>query len=370
VAAALTLALSLMLAGCSSVAATGALPAPGGSRPPASSTTTTLLPPTTIPPPPGRAKTPAGVVIRQNLPDPVVLKVPGGYELYASQTGISSPIIPTAFSTTLYHWPAVHSAMRAVPPWATLGFTWAPDVRHVDGRYVMYFDSIARPSLYFDRAANGFSRFAQCIGLATSRTPGGPFVGRASPLICDFHAHGDIDPRTFLASDGRLYLDWKSDDNAAYPGAFPPTHLYAQQLSSNGLSLKGPPHLLLSATEPWQKEIVEAPDMVKVRGRYWLLYSGSWFDSPGYGIGLALCEGPIGPCRDLSAARPWVASNRQGPGPGEESLFEDTNGQWWMLYSLWYFGWLGRAYRPVGMAPLGFSIRGPYIAAPPATVTS
>jgi len=313
---------------------------------------------------------PARLVFEKNLPDPFVLNVPGGYELYASQTGIPSPIVPTAFSTTPGHWPAPHSAMPAVPAWATLGFTWAPDVRHVDGRYVMYFDSIARPSLYLDRTASGFSRFAQCIGVATSIAPGGPFVGRRTPLICDFRAHGDIDPRTFLASNGRLYLDWKSDDNAAYPSSFPPTHLYAQRLSDDGLSLDGPPHLLMSAVEKWQEEIVEAPDMVEVRGRYWLFYSGSWFDSGTYGIGVAHCSGPIGPCRDLSPVRPWIASNRQGMGPGEESLFEARNGQWWMLYSLWYFGWLGRSSRPVAMAPLGFSIRGPYVAALPATVTS
>jgi hypothetical protein len=369
-AATVAAALALVLAGCSSAGAVSAPQTPGGGRPHASSTTTTLLPPTTTPPPPGNAKAPAHITIRQNLPDAFVLTVPGGYELYASATGFSSPIIATAFSTTIDHWPAVHNAMPAVPAWATLGFTWAPDVRRVDGRYVMYFDSIAQPSLYLDRAASGFSRFAQCIGLATSRAPGGPFVGRRSPLICDFKAHGDIDPRTFLASDGRLYLDWKSDDNAAYPGSFPPTHLYAQQLSTNGLSLKGPAHVLMSAAEPWQEEIVEAPDMVEVRGMYWLFYSGSWFDSASYGIGRARCHGPIGPCTDLSPARPWVASNRQGSGPGEESLVEDANGQWWMLYSLWYFGWLGRGGRPVAMAPLGFSVRGPYIAALPATGTS
>lgn len=355
-------ALALLLAGCSSAGAAGTAARHAGH---ASSTTTTLIPPTTSPPPAGDPAAPALITSSVNLPDPFVLKVPGGYELYASQTGTSSPIIPTAFSATLYHWPPVHSAMGTLPSWATLGFTWAPDVRRRDGRYIMYFDSIAQPTLYFDRAATGFSRYAQCIGVATSTVPGGPFVGERSPLICDFRAHGAIDPRTFLAPDGQLYLDWKSDDNAATPAPYPPTQLFAQQLSASGLALSGPAHLLLSGAEPWQAGIVEAPDMVGVRAAYWLFYSGSWFNGAGYGIGIARCESPIGPCTDLSPARPWVASNRQGAGPGEESLFENTNGQWWMLYSPWYFGWLGRGYRPAAMAPLGFSVSGPYIAAPP-----
>ena len=201
--------------------------------------------------------------------------------------------------------------------------TGRPDVRYLDGEYVMYFDSMAQPSLYYDQQGTGFSHYAQCIGVATSTAPAGPFTGRSSPLICDFGAHGAIDPRTFLASDGDLYLDWKSDDNAAAPAAYAVSHLYAQRLSANGLSLDGPPHLLLTADERWQAKIVEAPDMVEARGKFWLFYSGSWFNSSNYGVGYASCAGPIGPCTDQSVHGPFIGSNSQGQGPGEESLFED-----------------------------------------------
>jgi beta-xylosidase len=323
--------------------------------------------PTTAPPPPGDVASPALITTpNENLPDPFILKVPGGYELYASQTGLYGPTIPTAFSTTIYHWPAAHAAIPVLPAWATFGFTWAPDVRHLDGRYVMYFDSLVQPSVYFDRSGSGFSQYAQCIGVATSSAPGGPFVGQSRPLICDLGSHGAIDPRTFLAPDGRLYLDWKSDNNAANPAPFSPTNLYAQPLSPSGLSLTGPAHLLLSADAPWQEGIIEAPDMVQVRGRYRLFYSGSWFNGPRYGIGVASCVGPTGPCTDRSLAGPWIGTNDQGSGPGEESILEDPSGQWWMAYSPWYFGYLGGTNRPVAMAPLGFGADGPYVAKPPA----
>jgi beta-xylosidase len=366
----------VVLAGCSSARAVDTEGANSTRATPTTTTTTTTttstvpVPTTTTLPPRGSLKYPARIIDRRNLPDPFVLKVPGGYQLYASSTAIVSSVIPTAFSTSISHWPAFHSALPVVPPWAVRGFTWAPDVRYLDGRYVMYFDSIAQPSLYFDADVSGFSRYAQCIGIATSSAPGGPFVGQPSPLICDFAAHGAIDPRTFLAADARLFLDWKSDDNAAYPSAFPPTNLYAQQLSLNGLSLAGPAHLLMSSAASWQEEIVEAPDMVEVAGRYWLFYSGSWFNSPTYGIGYAVCKGPIGPCKDLEPERPWLGSNREGAGPGEESLFRDSTGQWWMVYAPWYFGRLGQQARPLAMALVGFSPRRPYIAAWPATATS
>jgi beta-xylosidase len=367
--------LAIGLAGCSSASAVGTTKPTGSTSSTSSQTTSTTPttvsgPPTTAPPPAGNVADPATIASpSDNLPDPFVLKVPGGFELYASQTGIYGQILPTAFSTTFGQWPATHAAMATVPSWGTDGFTWAPDVRFLGGKYVMYFDSMAQPSLYYNQSGTGFSHYAQCIGVATSTSPGGPFVGSSLPLICDFKAHGAIDPRTFLAPNGKLYLDWKSDDNAAAPATYAASHLYAQPLSADGLSLMGPAHVLISADERWQANIVEAPDMVEARGTYWLFYSGSWFNSGAYGVGYASCAGPTGPCTDRSTSGPLIGSNAQGNGPGEESLFESANGQWWMLYSPWFFGWEGRTNRPIAMAPIAFE-HNPYVAALTATPTT
>ncbi len=321
-------------------------------------------PPATDPPAPGSTRQPAlSIATTTNLPDPFVLAVPGGYELYASQTGLVSQIIPTSFTERFGHWSSTtHSAMARLPSWATTGFTWAPDVVKLDGIYVMYFDSLAQPRLYYNRQGTGFSRFAQCIGTAVSKAPGGPFRANSTPLVCDFKAHGAIDPRTFLAPGGKLYLDWKSDDNAVAPAPYRRTHIYAQRLSPDGLSLAGHPHLLLTARARWQEKIVEAPDMVEARGRFWLFYSGAWFNSPNYGVGFASCAGPVGPCRDLTTRHPFIGSNSQGEGAGEEFVFEEADGQWWILYSPWFFGFDGRASRPLALAPLAFNPR-PYVAA-------
>ncbi|MGD0592055.1 MAG: glycoside hydrolase family 43 protein [Acidimicrobiales bacterium] len=359
---------AVALAGCSSASAMTTSSTPKSSSSSARVTagvapSRSSGPPTTAPPATGNLKDPATISTpRRNLPDPFVLKVPGGYQLYVSQTGLNSPIVPTAFSRTFGHWPATRSAMRSIPPWATQGFLWSPDVRYIDGSYVMYFDSLAVPSVYFNPAGSGLSQYAQCIGVATSKAPGGPFVSRSTPLICDLAAHGAIDPRTFLAPNGLLYLDWKSDNNASNPAPYPPTHLYAQRLARNGLSLAGPPHLLLTADAPWQVNIVEAPDMVVARGRYFLFYSGSWYFGATYGVGWASCAGPTGPCTDRSKRGPFIGTNGQGKGPGEESLFEDTDGQWWILYSPWYYGFKGRKYRPLAIAPIAFKAS-PYVAA-------
>lgn len=71
--------------------------------------------------------------------------------------------------------------------------------------------------------------------------------------------------------------------------------------------------------------------MVHVGNRYLLFFVGnsSWGDDSG--IGLALCKGPGGPCTSPYSG-PWLGSNVQGAGPGEETVYTQ-NGITWMLYT-------------------------------------
>jgi hypothetical protein len=100
-----------------------------------------------------------------------------------------------------------------------------------------------------------------------------------------------------------------------------------------------------------------------VRGAYYLFYSGGWFNQPGYSIGAARCAGPLGPCADTSS-QPLLASNAQGQGPGEESVFANSAGVW-LLYTPFNSTLpLPGPARPVSMAHLGFGPNGPYLASP------
>jgi hypothetical protein len=118
----------------------------------------------------------------------------------------------------------------------------------------------------------------------------------------------------------------------------------------------------MTPDRPWQATIVEAPDMIEVGGSYWLVYSGNWYNSPDYAIGGARCAGPAGPCADTGPS-PLLASNLQGLGPGEASVFHDGTGVW-MLYSP------RRSLaplpdvpaRPVFITRLGVGDTGPYLA--------
>jgi hypothetical protein len=59
-----------------------------------------------------------------------------------------------------------------------------------------------------------------------------------------------------------------------------------------------------------------------------------------------------------------LASNAQGAGPGEESVFSNDAGIW-MLYTPWNSSLPDPGPpRPVALAHLGFGPDGPYLAAP------
>ena len=160
---------------------------------------------------------------------------------------------------------------------------------------------------------------------------------------------------------------WKSEDNAnpTVPGPDQNgvTGIYAQDLSADGRVLLGQPVKIFAPSEPWEGTIAEAPDMIEAWGIYWLFFSGNWYYSTSYGIGVAACQSPFGPCSDSDPA-PFIGTNQQGQGPGEESLFRDGSNVY-LLYNPFRANDPGPVIsRPVAMTRLGFTPQGPYLAAP------
>jgi beta-xylosidase len=336
------------LAGClcvlaSPLALVGVAGATVGTNP-AGFVATTVAPVTL--PDPGVVITPGG-----NTSDPFVIEVGGIYYMFSAQAAPLGPSVPLMVSTSLTSWdsPAVE-AMPTLPSWSAPGFTWSPDVRALGGHYAMWFSAAVAGGQY------------KCIGVATSASVTGPYVSSSPhPLVCQFADLGSIDPRTFVDPEGRLWLLWKSDDNADVTADTHST-IYAQQLSPDGTQLLGNPVALLTADLPWEGRIVESPDMVYAAGRYWLFFSGNWYNQSVYAIGVAQCEGPTGPCEPTSSG-PWLGSNAQGSGPGEESLFFDGS-RWWLLYAPNSAGADSLTRRPVALARVTFGPNGPAVVPP------
>jgi Glycosyl hydrolases family 43 len=288
--------------------------------------------------------------------DPFMVVANGHYYLFTSRSG-PGPNVPVRSATVLGRWGPTTDALPQLPAWAAPGWAWAPDVRRFGDHYVLYFTTLLR----------GSSPPTMCIGDAVGTEVNGPFEAEPSPLVCQASLDGSIDPRTFVDADGQPYLLWKSDQNAVSHTT--DTQIYSQPLSADGLHLLGQSRVIFSPDEPWQGYIVEAPELVEVDSVYYLFYSGSWFNQPGYAIGVAQCDGPLGPCADASPA-PLLASNAQGAGPGEESVFSDAKGIW-LLYAPFHSAVpLSGPPRPSTIAHLGFGSSGVYLAETPADPAS
>jgi beta-xylosidase len=321
----------------------------------ASASTAPLALPVPLPVAPVALPDPAVVITPgTDVPDPFVFQDAGIYYMFASQENFFGPNVPLMVSATLTSWgPPVLDALPKLPQWAAPGFTWSPDVRRLGGHYVMWFNASV--------AGTPFDG-PKCIGVATAASVIGPYTSIATaPLVCQLDHLGSIDPRTFVDAQGRLWLLWKSDDNADLAAS---THsiIWVQQLAPDGLSLLGSPTALVTADLPWEGRIVESPDMVYVGGLYWLFLSGNWFNQPAYAIGLEQCAGPSGPCQAASTL-PWLGSNAEGTGPGEESLFYD-GARWWMLYAPSAVNYRDPTPRPAALARLTVAPAGPAVVAP------
>ena len=238
-------------------------------------------------------------VYRGDFPDPDVITV--GSVFWAYGTGSHGRNLQVVSSTDLLAGIKPTEALPVLPTWAVAGKTWAPGVVWLPFVYVMYYT-------VHDRASG-----LQCISVATSSTPRGPFVDRSSgPLVCQITQGGSIDPSPFVAPDGHLYLVWKSDNNSSGGSA---SEIWSQPLAPGGLAVTGQAAPLLGDTAAWEFPVIEAPAMMALGGRYYLFFDGNLWDTKMSGIGYAVCSSPLGPCADASADGAWLATSSGITGP-------------------------------------------------------
>ncbi len=298
-----------------------------------------------------------------DLPDPMFLAAGGTYHMYLS----------TAFADTTHAnvpeltetptgWGPEADALPSPPSWARPasagGKTWDPYVQRIDGAYLLYYAATLRT----------VRRPTHCLGVARSLSPVGPFepVG-TGPLVCQLSQGGDIDVQPFYDPSGPdgpghpWYLTWKSDDNNLRPHR--PTAIWTAPLADDGLSVTGTPTVIFRAETAWEQPVLEAPQLVRSPdGRVWLFFSaGSSFYTAGYSMAVAACAGPLGPCHTFGS-RPLVATNSQGSGPGEETVFIAPDHSYWLLYSPWHTGIPLALFRPVEGVRIGWNRAGPYLA--------
>ncbi len=257
-----------------------------------------------------------------DFPDPCIVGVGDVHYAYGTQVGGMN--VPVLRSSNLSRWVPVADAVPTLYRWALGGRTWSPTVLPRHNGYVLY------------HAVRDARSNRQCIAAATATSPEGPFVDAiGGPFVLQGERGGSIDPSTFLDADGRVYLLWKSDDNALGRAS----SLWGQVVSDDGLTLVDRPTELLRHDRSWEEPLVEAPSMVCREGTYYLFYSANWWESGRYGIGYAAAAaGPLGPFVKITRRGPWMASGHDAAGPGGQEFFQDKDGGLCMAYHAWMPG--------------------------------
>ncbi len=263
-------------------------------------------------------------------PDPSVIDVGGTYFAYTTGTtwgnhlGVLESTSPNSGYHTVNGKTYGSTALPNPPGWQKVDTQTSPGVIFIGGQYLMYYDAV-------DPAIGNY-----CLSLATSTSPGGPFVDSSTgPIECQPNLGGSIDPSPFIDTSGQAWLYWKSNDGSSSQ----PARIWASPLTADGQSLAGTPQLILqedTTAHPWETT-VENPDMTLIGGHYYLFFSGGQYDSPGYGEGYAVCSTPTGPCSQPQVG-PILSSYGDVAGPGGASVFTDSSGKLWMAYHGWTSG--------------------------------
>jgi beta-xylosidase len=278
-----------------------------------------------------------------DFPDPSILLAGNMYWAYS--TGSARRNLQVMSSADLHTWSAPVDPLPVLPSWASSGHTWAPGVIEVDGQYIMYYT-------VRDTALN-----VQCISVATGSAPGTQFTdGSSAPLVCQTADGGSIDPNPYLDPvSGNLYLLWKSDDNSIGKN----THIWGQQLSTNGLSFAPgtSPSLLLTESASWQAPAVEGPTLIHDGSTYYLFYGANSYNSANSGIGYATSRSLLGVYGNRSQFGPWLGTTGNAKGPQGPMVFQDSSHNTRMAFAAWYgaVGYPSGGARALWIGSLGFN---------------
>lgn len=258
------------------------------------------------------------VVFPWDFPDPFVLNA--GDRYYAYATNSVGGHVQVITSGDLRSWNWVGEALPVLPSWADPYATWAPSVMWVGGRYALFFTA---------RLGNGSQ--TQCIGVAFSNGPTGPFGGSPSePLVCQAEESGSIDPSPFLGADGTPHLTWKSEGEAGGGVA----KIWSAPLTGDATSFASPPTELLAADRGSEGGTIEGPSMVRMGGQWFLLYSSNRWNTADYHLDVARCDSPSGPC-NKPADNTILASHDSVKGPGGGEVFVARDGSVRLAYHAW-----------------------------------
>lgn len=251
-----------------------------------------------------KAKTYRNPVIDEIGPaDPHVILFEGKYYMYPTWNGRGYHVF---VSDDLVKWeqkPMCYTDRR--------GGVWAPDVfynKNGDRKFYLYY------------TANN-PKGGKLIGVAVADGPLGPFVDKK--VLADDNV---IDAHLFADDDGKMYL--------YYVHIGDPFRIVVRPMADPLNFAEEAEKEVIRPTVAWEQargRVTEGPWMIKHKGVYYLMYSGSGANGPEYSIGYATSKSPTGPF--VKYEKNPIATQGNGVfGPGHHCVVEGPDGGLWMVY--------------------------------------
>jgi len=277
------------------------------------------------------------------------------YYAYATSGGFS--ILKSA---DMMHWERVGQAFTERPPWVVQSGDWHPWAPSVL-RSAKSCPGTTSPGCYFMYYVGLSARHTpptDCVGVAWSLTPSGPFTDlgpiqakdgkkdlAGRPLGCgDAGGYGNIDPAPFVNSDGSVYLYVSTSRRCLQPT----TSSCPYEPVISVLPMDKTPTRARAARKPlfgatpssWEQQPgyaaqVENPWMEKRGSTYYLFYSGGYYGAR-YGMGYATATSPTGGTAYSAFAKsplnPVLRETSAVLSPGGGSVTTGPSGGSWLVY--------------------------------------
>jgi beta-xylosidase len=287
------------------------------------------------------AKTYTNPVWSGSMPDPGVMRHDGVYYAFGTtgrERKADGRIFTVLRSTDLVAWEELGGAVT--PPSDDQRHEyWAPEPAYHDGRFYLYY------------AMGGVEEEKFALRVATSDSPAGPYTDVGTPLVECTGNRFAIDAHPYRDADGQWYLFYARNYPDTADGYRAGTGLAVDRLVDM-TRLAGECRMVLRARYDWTQyqanrrmdvydatfdwHTIEAPWVRRHAGKYYLFYSGSNWQTPGYGVDWAVADRVTGPYTGAGReARVLRGVPGHVRGPGHHSIVEGPDGREWIVYHAW-----------------------------------
>lgn len=261
------------------------------------------------------------VITFSSAADPTVIRTEDGFYLYATQT--DKYWVPIYFSKDLVNWEFKRTAFRNAtkPQIPGGGAFWAPEIRHINGKYVLYFS--------WAKWGDGDASYT---AVATSDSPLGDFVNSKELLTKEDFGSNCID-QFYYEEDNKKYM---------FVGSF--NGIYVTELTDDGLSVKRNENGTPTLKKQVCGKAFEGTNIYKKNGYYYLFASiNNCCDGERsrYKVVVGRSQDLLGPYLDKSDKdminNAWElvleGDGQKFFGPGHNSIIvQDDAGTDWMIY--------------------------------------